>query len=136
MSIDDQPRTRPPLAGDELATLTGFLDHHRDTLRLKAGGLDHAALHTPLAPSTLTLGGLLHHLAFVEDYWWTYVLLGRRPAEPWASADWEADPDFELTTAPDLSRDQLWVRWEGAVTTARERLADLLRETIDGERGA
>ena len=52
-------RADPPLAGDEVATLRGFLDYHRDTLRLKTAGLDHDQLNSTLAPSTMTLAGLL-----------------------------------------------------------------------------
>ncbi|NYG56823.1 DUF664 domain-containing protein [Nocardioides perillae] len=119
--MDD--RTEAPLAGDELATLTGFLDHQRDTLRLKAAGLDHDQLHTALAPSSLTLGGLLHHLAFVEHWWTTHVLHGLPLAEPWASADWDADRDWELTTAPDVADGVLRRRWEEAVVESRARVA-------------
>jgi uncharacterized damage-inducible protein DinB len=127
----DEPRTQPPLAGDELATLTGFLDHHRDTLRVKATGLDHAALHTPLAPTTMTLGGLLHHLAFVEDHWLRHLLLGQERAEPWAGVDREADPDWEWTVAPEVPDEQLWSRWEHAVGSSRAVVARVVAEDGD-----
>jgi hypothetical protein len=41
----------------------------------------------------MTLGGLLKHMAWVEDYWFTRRLLGRPPCEPWAAVDWDADGD-------------------------------------------
>ena len=50
-------RTDPPLNGAETDILRGFLDYHRDTLRLKAEGLDAEQLGQRLPPSTLTLGG-------------------------------------------------------------------------------
>jgi hypothetical protein len=58
-----------PAAADEATTLLDFLDHFRDTLRRQTDGLDADQLATRLPPSTLTLGALLKHLAFVERYW-------------------------------------------------------------------
>lgn len=81
-------RHDPPLQGDEAATLLGFLDFHRDTLRWKTSSLGAADLRRRVAPSGMTLGGLLHHLAFVEDHWCTVVWSGKPASEPWASADW------------------------------------------------
>ena len=51
------------IAADERTMLLAFLESHRDTLRLKTRDLDAAGLATTLPPSTLTLGGLLKHLA-------------------------------------------------------------------------
>ena len=81
-------RTDPPLAGSEAETLLGFLDYHRDTLRLKTDGLDAAQLDQRLPPSTITLGGLLKHLAYVEDWWFNQVYADNPAPEPWASVDW------------------------------------------------
>lgn len=125
-------RTEAPLAAGELATLTAFLDHQRDTLRLKAAGLDHAGLHTALSPTTLTLGGLLHHLAFVEHWWTSHVLLGRPFAEPWASLDWESDEDAEITAAPGLPVEELWRRYDDEVEASRARVAEVV--AADGDR--
>ena len=49
--------------------LRSYLDHFRATIRLQASGLTDQQLDQPLPPSDLTLGGMLKHLAFVEDYW-------------------------------------------------------------------
>ena len=100
-------RTDPPLAGSEAETLTAFLDYHRETLRLKTAGLDAAQLDQRLAPSTMTLGGLLKHLAYVEDWWLNQVYADNPPPEPWASADWRADGDWEWHSAAQDSPDQL-----------------------------
>ena len=72
------PRIDPPLRVDEVATLRTFLDYHRDTLRMKCAGLDQAQLAQTLAPSTMTLGGMMKHLALVESNWFNEVFLGRR----------------------------------------------------------
>src|SRR5688572_31124803 len=44
--IDDQGRTAPPVDGDELSILRGFLDFHRATFAWKTDGLDAAALNS------------------------------------------------------------------------------------------
>jgi len=92
-------RIEPGFVNDEVGMLRDFIDHYRATIRLQAGGLSDAQLGQTLPPSDLTLGGMLKHLAFVEDYWFSYNLLGREPAEPWASADWEADADWDWHSA-------------------------------------
>ena len=44
----------------------------------------------------MTLGGMIKHLAFVEDWWFARVFQGGEYAEPWASVDWEADARLGL----------------------------------------
>ena len=79
--------------------LRAFLDFHRDTLRRKTAGLTSEQLNATHPPSTMTLGGMLKHLALVEDNWFSVVLLGNDDAEPWRSVDWDADRDWEWHTA-------------------------------------
>ena len=105
--MTDDLRTDPPLAADERTTLRAFLDFHRDTLRAKTAGLDADGLAATLAPSDMTLGGMLRHLTFVEHWWFEQVFLGREAAEPWASVDWGADPDWEWHTADRLPPEDL-----------------------------
>jgi uncharacterized damage-inducible protein DinB len=92
-------RVDPPLEADETATLVGFLDYHRATLRMKVEGLDPAQLQATLAPSSMTLGGMVKHLALVEHWWSHCVFEGHEYAEPWASADWDTDPDWDWHSA-------------------------------------
>jgi Protein of unknown function (DUF664) len=73
MTNSDYP-WEPPLAGTEAEQLAGALGRLRATFRWKADDLDAAGLQTRIGASTLTLGGLLKHLAFVEDYTFTYKL--------------------------------------------------------------
>jgi uncharacterized damage-inducible protein DinB len=89
----------PPLRAGEAATLRAFLDHHRATLRWKTAGLTAAQLRTPLPPSTMTLGGLLKHLAYVEDHWTGVVLHGAARRPPFDTAPWADDPDWEWHSA-------------------------------------
>src|SRR4029453_8611727 len=93
MSSSDFP-WEPPLAGTELQHLVGALDRLRTTFRWKADDLDAAGLRTRIGASSLTLGGLLKHLAFVEDFQSTVKLSGTAPGEPWNSVDWDADPEW------------------------------------------
>lgn len=112
-------RTDPPLDADEPTTLVAFLDYHRDTLRQKTEGLTAEQLAQPLAPSSLTLGGLLKHVALNEASWFGEVLHGRPLPEPWASADWDADRDWELTSARDDSPEELRRLLDESVEQAR-----------------
>jgi Protein of unknown function (DUF664) len=99
-SLDEQNRPEPPVAGDETATLLGSLERQRAALAWKCGGLDAAGLRARLAPSEITLGGLLKHLALVEDEYFTRRLLGRELGHPWDNADWNTDPTGTGTRPP------------------------------------
>jgi hypothetical protein len=125
MSNSDRPR-EPPLAGTEVEHLIGALDRLRATFRWKADDLDAPALRARLGASALTLGGLLKHLAFVEDYTFTTKLRGDPPGAPWRAADWDDDPDWEFTSSATDTPDQLYVLWDGAVERSRARLGTAL----------
>ena len=74
--MDEHGRPEPPLESGEAATLRGFLTYQRATLEWKCRGLDDEQLRVTLPPTTMTLGGMLKHLAYVEDYWFTEVVGG------------------------------------------------------------
>jgi uncharacterized damage-inducible protein DinB len=122
--VTEQPnppgRVEPPYASDEATMLNAFLDYHRATLRWKASGLDAEALNRALAPSTMTLGGLLKHLALVEDHWFSVFLLGNEQAEVWREADWEADWDYDWHSAVGDTPDELNALFDAAVARSRE----------------
>jgi uncharacterized damage-inducible protein DinB len=126
--IDAQGRPEPPVAGDEVATLLGFLDYQRATLEWKTRGLDAAGLAATIRPTTMTLGGLLKHLAWVEDWWFSRVLHARPAAAPWADVDWRSDPDWEWRTAADDDPDELRALWGTAVATSRVLTAEALAD--------
>ena len=65
--VDEHGRPEPPIAADETATLLGFLDYQRATLAWKCAGLDAAGLAATVAASSVTLGGMVKHLAYVEE---------------------------------------------------------------------
>jgi uncharacterized damage-inducible protein DinB len=124
--LDEHGRPEPPPAGDEAATLLGFLDYQRATLAWKARGLDADQLRASIAPTTMTLGGLLKHLALVEDQWFSVFLHGREYHAPWDTVDWQADNDWDWHSAADDPVEELWAVWEAAVERSRTAVAEVL----------
>lgn len=110
------------MAGTEVEHLVGALNRLRTTFRWKADDLDAVGLQTRIANSSLTIGGLLKHLAVNEDYYFTTKLGGKPLGEPWSSVDWDADPDWDFTSAADDTPEQLYALWDGAVERARATL--------------
>ena len=123
---DGQLPAEPPVAGDETATLLGSLERQRAIIAWKCGGLDAAGLDATLPPSSMTLGGLLKHLALVEDEYFTVRLLGRDRPPPWDAVDWDADPDWEWHSAAADSAEQLRALWQDAVTRSRSAVTQAL----------
>ncbi|HEX5018493.1 MAG TPA: DUF664 domain-containing protein, partial [Actinomycetes bacterium] len=64
--INDWGMPEPPIAGNEVESLIGSLERQRNTLAWKCRGLSSADMNRTIAASSITLGGLLKHLAFVE----------------------------------------------------------------------
>ncbi len=116
------PRTNPPLAADETTMLRSFLDFYRATVRRQAEGLTQQQLAIRLEPSTMTLGGLLKHLAIVEESWFDEKLAGEELGEPWAEVDWDSDRDWEWRTAADDSPEYLFALYDRAVAAGNRRI--------------
>lgn len=121
-------RVDPPLAATESTTLRGFLDYHRNTLRLKADGLGRERLAATHPPSMLSLGGLLKHMALVEEHWFSAVLLGNELGAPWVGIDWETDPDWEFRTAADDSPAELRRLFDEAIAASDAVLDRVMSE--------
>jgi uncharacterized damage-inducible protein DinB len=117
--VDGYERPEPPYEGGEVATLLGFLDYQRATLEWKCRGLSDEQLRVALRPSSMTLGGLLKHLACVEDSWLTETVAGEPLPEPWASVDFEADPEWTWHTAASDSGEFLRALWTERVNRSR-----------------
>jgi uncharacterized damage-inducible protein DinB len=122
-------RTDPPESGPELDQLTSVLDHQRETMLRKTDGLTREQLAQPLPPSSLTLGGLLNHLALVEDSWFRVRFSGLPDDELWAGIDWDADPDYEFRTAAEVGPEELRRRYREAC--ARSRAVVDAAESLD-----
>ena len=121
--IDEYGRPEPPLAGDEISSIVGFLDYQRATLAWKCGGLNSTGLQATVGESTMTLGGLLKHMAYVEDSWFAKSLHGLEGFPPWNTVDWAADRDWDWNSAADNSPEELMDLWEAAVTRSRDLMA-------------
>ncbi|MGW0162344.1 mycothiol transferase [Mycobacterium sp. NPDC003323] len=126
MTLD--PPWEPPLAGTEEQHLVGALDRLRYTFRWKADGLDAAALNTRIGASALTLGGLLKHLARAEAQRFGPDLDDSPMGEPWDSADWGADPDWDFNSAARDTPAQLYALWDDTVAHSRARLSAALAD--------
>jgi len=125
MSTNDTP-WEPPLAGTEVGHLLGALDRLRATFRWKADALDAAALNATIAASALTIGGLLKHLAAVEDFTMTRKLRGEDMGEPWTSFGYDGSNDWEFSSAAQDSPEELYALYDGAVERTRSRIMDAL----------
>ena len=81
----------------------------------------------------MTLGGLLAHLALVEDWWCSEWLLARPPASPWIGVDWASDPDADWDLAGRLGPAELHDLWRQAVGRSRTSVAKALADGgLDG----
>ena len=124
-------RTDPARSGPEADQLSAYLDYQRETVLLKCAGLSAAQLAQQAVPSSsLTLGGLLNHLALVEDWWFRVQFLGEEHVPPWGGIDWDADPDWEFRTAATTDPEELRERYRSACERSRE----VVRATGDLDR--
>jgi hypothetical protein len=80
------------------------------------------------AASTITLGGLLKHLALIEDDYFQNRLMGRSPGKPWEDIDWDADPEWEWRTGSEDPPDQTMELWMAAVERSRATTGDVLAQ--------
>lgn len=117
----EDPREAAGPAAGEAAVLESYLRHYRLTLELKCSGLTPAQLaQRSVPPSTMSLLGLLRHLARVEHVWAVQVVEGRS-AEPklyWTPEHRDLDFDGALPE-PDVVEDA-WASWRREVAHARE----------------
>ena len=118
-NIDDQDRPEPPIASDELATLVGFLDFQRATLELKCRNLGAIDLQKKIASSSMTLGGILKHMAYVENHWFSDWLMGREKLSPWCEVDWSQDRDWDWNSAVNDIPENLLKLWFDACALSR-----------------
>jgi uncharacterized damage-inducible protein DinB len=102
-------RVDPPLEADERATLTAFLDFLRATLALKCDGLtDEQLRERAVPPSSLSLLGLVRHMAEVERNWFRPVLGGEEMAGIFSpDMDWEV-AFRDVATADVAEAFRLW----------------------------
>lgn len=108
---------------DERTMLEGYLDAYRSLALRKCAGLDQQELARPLAPTTMTLGGVLKHLAVVEDDWFHSDVAGHDLPEPWASVPEDQIAGWEWTSAEHDSPEQLRDLFHAACDRSRAACA-------------
>lgn len=118
-------RPSPPLQAGERETLRAFLDFHRATLAMKCDGLsDDDLRRRSMPPSTLTLLGLVRHMAEVERTWFRKVINGEDVPLVWSDAG-----DYQVAyDASGSTRSEAFEAWQTEVEHARriEREAESL----------
>jgi hypothetical protein len=74
----------------------------------------------------MTLGGLLKHMAWVEDHWFSRSLHGNDARPPWDAVDWNADQNWEWNSAAGDTPDELVGQWNDAIERSRGLVDDAL----------
>jgi uncharacterized damage-inducible protein DinB len=123
-SLAPPPRFQLDQAPSEITALVEFLDIHRLEFHERVWGLTDEQLRQTAAASDLTLGALIKHMALVEHTWFEHRFLGMEEREPWASAPWEDDEDWELTTAANDTGDELFRLYVDACNRCRDVIAN------------
>jgi hypothetical protein len=117
-----------PVAGDEVESLLGSLERQRATFAWKCGGLGPEGLQARLGPSAMTLGGLLKHMAGVEDEVFSVRLHGNGRHAPFDADEYLGEPDWEWRTAAGDSPEQLVALWYDAVERSHVLVAEAIAD--------
>ncbi|MEU6674692.1 DinB family protein [Streptomyces sp. NPDC046853] len=120
--------------GDERPMLAGFLKAQRTTLELKCAGLDAELARRSVEPSTLSLLGLVRHLADVERRWFRRVLAGQDVPLLFGS-DTNPDEDFDGAVPEPAVIAAAWEAWRAEVAFADRFVADAPDLDVEGHDG-
>ena len=112
----------------EADSLLAVLERNRRTFAWKTAGLDVAGLRQTTAASTMTLGGLVKHVALVEADWLAVKLAGQEYGAPWDGVDFDADPDWEWRTGAQAAPGTVYGLWRAAVERSRTLVAEVIEE--------
>jgi len=121
---DDLPKTFPGLnPGLAEASVASGVSQGA-SFAWTCGGLDAAGLRATLGTSSMTLGGMLNHLARFEDDMSTEWLHGRDQLPPWNAVDWDREHDWDWRTAATDAPEQRYGGWQAAIDRARALFAE------------
>ncbi|MDT0461850.1 DinB family protein [Streptomyces gibsoniae] len=129
--VERDPRGLGPATGDERTLLGAFLAAQRTTLELKCAGLGARLAQRSAAPSTLSLLGLLRHLADVERRWFRRVLAAQ-DAPPLFSSPSDPDGDFTGAVPDPAVVTRAWSAWRAETAFADAFVADAPHLDIEG----
>ncbi|GAB3597471.1 DinB family protein [Angustibacter peucedani] len=120
LPADEDPRVYVPFRG-ERENVLGYLSNYRIAFELKCQGLDAEQLaRRSVPPSTMSLLGLLRHLARVENQWFQRVLQGRTDAPRLYDGGDDRDLDFDGAVADPAVVEEAWASWRREVRAAEE----------------
>src|SRR3954469_6154274 len=130
---DDDPREHGPRLGDERTTLVDSLRRMRLTLELKCADLDAEALaRRSVEPSTMSLLGLVRHLAEVERATFRTLMAGQEVPRLFCSEN-DRDGDFDGAVPDAEVVAQAWDAWRVEVAFATQFVADAPGLDVTGD---
>ena len=119
MSVDEA-QFYPDLDADERTTLSQFLDQYRHRVLTRFGRLTDEQAQTKSLPATnLTPGAVVKHLAHMEDHWFIARVGGGDLPEPWASAPFDTQPEWDLESAADDTVGEIVELYRAACSRSR-----------------
>jgi hypothetical protein len=124
---DDTTIHEPAMTAGETEMLLFALDRSRAQFAWKCGGLDAAGLRRTHPPSTMTLAGLLKHMALVEELY-TIDFTGEAPGPPLDTPEAAEDPGWVWRSAADDPPEELYALWRRAVEHSRSAMAKALAD--------
>ncbi len=111
-------RARPAPTAGELEMLTGWLEHHRGILIWKCEDLTAEQLRQrAVPPSTLSLLGLVRHMAEVERGWFQQVFLGEDVPDLY---DRSADEDADFNAVDQADPAEAFAEFERECNASRQ----------------
>ncbi|GAB3615260.1 DinB family protein [Humibacter ginsengisoli] len=126
MGDPEQVPIYPDLDADERTTLTQFLDLYRRRVIARFSALSDRESGAASLPATrLTPGGVVKHLAHMEDHWFTVRIGAGELPEPWASAPFTSQPDWDFESAVEDTVEQLTALYQAACDRSRAVVASI-----------
>jgi uncharacterized damage-inducible protein DinB len=133
MNPAEDPRTYGNPQGEK-ATLVEYLDNYRLTLELKCSGLDAEQLaRRSVPPSTLSLLGLIRHLAQVDNHWFQRVLQGKSDQPRLFKSEHDRDADFNGAVADPAVVEEAFSAWKSEIAAAQKWLDALPEDELGRE---
>lgn len=119
----DDPRESGVQTGDERSTLLDYLRRYRLTLEMKCADLDAGQLaRRSVPPSTMSLLGLVRHMAEVERYWFRRRMAGLEAPNLYCSKQ-DGNGDWNGAVADAAVVDEAWQAWRAEVAFAEQFVA-------------
>ncbi|MEW1951900.1 DinB family protein [Terrabacter sp. NPDC080008] len=130
---DLESASAPSPTSPEAEDLLRVLERNRRTFAWKTAGLGGDGLRATTAASSMTLGGLVKHVALVEADWLAVKLAGQDYGSPWDAVDFDTDPDWDWRTGATEAPDDVYALWRDAVERSRRVVGAVIEERgLDG----